>query len=142
MIEIKFTGDNFSQLRTEVQEFAIAHLGFKFSGPPLSPEVEAEARQVLADLRNSVPQEKRGPGRPKKTETIKVEQMVVTKAPVAEPIPANSYEDCVKALKSVWDKFGLPKAMECLQKFNVDHAKKLTPEQWPAFVSVCVEAVN
>ncbi len=160
MIEIKFTGQNFKELRLEIQEFAIAHLGFKIENVTVKqPEkygedpVKTAGLDAMKELNqgNKYIGKKRGP-KPKtpvettepnaqppiETAPIKEEIVIPAEPPQTLPsVTAYTREDCANRIRGVNDKYGMDKARECLIKFGANKLSELNIEKYSEFVKHC-----
>lgn len=137
MFEIKFTGNNFLSVRTEIQEFAINHLNMKFG-------VAVDSAQVAAHTAPAVvveePKKAKAPKKPipEPAATTAFQQPVAASTnAVAGPSESLTHPDCVGALEKVYNKFGMEKSLEILSRFGVKRARELKEPQYKQFVDLC-----
>lgn len=165
MIKIHFEAESWAVLKEQIQEFAVAHLHAKFGDMKLeNGAVQPADRAPGGHSDKGIPEQETAPAprkpRAKKATAAEVKTareenpdlgMHEAKAQVEAAQPAHidgapdapapakapSLDDCTGALQKVWDKHGMEKSIECLNRFGAKRARELDPKVYGEFIALC-----
>ncbi len=157
MIEVIFKAENISDLKLQIQEYSLCHLGLNF---------KAMADQMVSDIKKS------GEGRPGVTEEVRLNDGTIrlhnpsypggmktdelpkkrgrklgwrkqTEESVEGAAQSIELKEKAKsAIHALATKKGVDKAVEALKKYDAAHLDEVSPENYQALADHCVELEN
>lgn len=151
MVKVYFEAENIKDLKLQIQEYSLAHLGLNFAeianqtmnGPMFrkKPGPKPGKNKRIHSPSFPAPTNLDQPSEPVTIPSAS-EPAVDVGAGLTPDEEANALNDVKDAIKDLHKVKGLPAVVDALEKFGTSHMLNLKPEQYRDFIKYCIEVMN